>query len=31
MCLDDDPRINAYGITTYPDAKYRVERDLMRV
>jgi hypothetical protein len=30
MCLDSDPRINAYGSTTYPDAKYRVERDLMR-
>jgi hypothetical protein len=30
MCLDDDPRINAYGTKTYIDAKYCVERDLMR-
>ena len=30
MCLDPDPRINAYGNKTYLDAKYCVERDLMR-
>ena len=31
MCLHSDPRINAYGCSkTYPDAKYCVERDLMR-
>jgi len=30
MCLDQDPRINAYFNKIYPDAKYCVERDLMR-